>query len=211
MPQRLLKPGLTHSERWNRCSWPAQSLFIRLLNLVDDYARTDANVTLLASIAFPFGHPNGRRVTPDHVNTWLAELERADMLVRYSVNGGSYLQLNRWTERCRANSSRFPGPVAVNCQQMPSSVGDCQQSAANAALPSTTSTSTSTTAPVRERERDSSRVEQSKLRWGAVNRRIAELSSKPRVELTSGEREELRDLKKTRADIEAQQREGKFK
>ena len=39
MPHRVLRPPRSSSERWNRCQPMAQSLFIRLLTLVDDYSR----------------------------------------------------------------------------------------------------------------------------------------------------------------------------
>ena len=34
MPSRYLRSEITSSRRWNRCSWKAQSLYIRLLTLV---------------------------------------------------------------------------------------------------------------------------------------------------------------------------------
>ena len=53
MPQRFLRPGITTSRRWNSLDWDSQSFYIRLLTLVDDYGRFDADPQLLKSYAFP--------------------------------------------------------------------------------------------------------------------------------------------------------------
>lgn len=110
MPQRFLKPAIRQSRRWNRCSFAAQSLFIRLLTLVDDFARYEADPELLRSEAFPYGDPDGNPITVDNICQQMTALVDKDMMVIYDVNGVKYLELKRWSERVRSEKSRFPAP-----------------------------------------------------------------------------------------------------
>ena len=117
MPSRQLKSGIITSLRFNRVSWCAQNLYLRLIDLVDDYARFDAHPLIVARAAFPYGDPNGRIIPDAKIEAWLAELEQSHvtngdlpLLTRYEVNGVRYLVLHRWTERVRAEKSRCPDP-----------------------------------------------------------------------------------------------------
>jgi hypothetical protein len=110
MPQRFLRPTIRQSKRWNRLPWEAQSLFIRLLTLVDDFGRYEADPELLRSEAFPFGDPCGQMITVENICLQLQSLVSKNMIVLYTVNDVSYLQLTRWNERARAEKSRFPPP-----------------------------------------------------------------------------------------------------
>jgi hypothetical protein len=110
MPQRFLRPTIRQSKRWNRLPWEAQSLFIRLLTLVDDFGRYEADPELLKSEAFPFGDPCGQMITVENICLQLQALVSKNMIVLYEVNDASYLQLTRWNERARAEKSRFPPP-----------------------------------------------------------------------------------------------------
>ena len=95
MPQRFLKPGLPSSKRFNRVSWPAQGLFVRLLSFVDDMARFDADPEMLASSVFPYGDPRGRRVRAGEVQGWLEELRAGDLLCLYIHGEKQFLHLHR--------------------------------------------------------------------------------------------------------------------
>jgi hypothetical protein len=114
MPQRFLRPTIRQSKRWNRCPYDAQSLYIRLLTLVDDFARYEADPELLRSEAFPFGDPAGNLITIENICLQLQTLADKDMIVLYEVEGVKYLELKRWKENARAKESRFPAP----CKQM---------------------------------------------------------------------------------------------
>lgn len=52
MPQRFLRSGITNSDRWNAVSFEAQSLYIRILTLVDDFGRFDARIPILHGQCF---------------------------------------------------------------------------------------------------------------------------------------------------------------
>lgn len=211
MPTRQLKPGLSHSKRYNRTSWPAQSLYTRLLMHVDDHARYDADAELLASVLFPFGDPKGRRITAANVETWLGELATADLILRYTVEGQPYLKIQRWTERVRAAFSRFPAPP---CQQPAAVAGSCQQPAANAALPSSSPTSTSNPSPTSTGREimgavSMAEVQASRTRAGALLAQIRALEAR-KGELEMSEREELRKKRRALEELQKKQAAGEF-
>lgn len=128
MPQRILRQAIRQSKRWNRCTYFEQSLFIRLLTLVDDFARYEADGELIRSEAFPYGDPDGKVVPVTAIDSALLSIASKDMLLIYEFEGKKFMQLTRWKERVRADVSRFPDPKecallsnAVICQQMTAS------------------------------------------------------------------------------------------
>jgi len=140
MPVRILRPGLTTSERFNACDWFTQSLYVRLLTLVDDFGRYDANPRLLKSHAFPLSDD----VTPPTIAASCDQLSAAGLVQFYEVDGKKCLQLTKWQERVRSKS-RYPDPPpltsAVNCAQMiaddsnpPSIADNCAQLPSSYAL-----------------------------------------------------------------------------
>lgn len=120
MPQRFLRPGLTTSDRWNSVSWPAQSLYIRLLTLVDDFGRYDGRPAVL------FGHCFALRsdVTIDDTRVLRDELHHAKLIEVYLCEDGKeYVQVLKWEERTRAQASKYPEPFTI----LPTSDNNCQQ------------------------------------------------------------------------------------
>lgn len=124
MPQRFLRPRIRQSKRWNKLPYVEQSFYIRLLTLVDDYGRYEADSELLSSECFPFGHPEGPKVTAEAVWAWLEHLKSVGMLLLYEIAGKWYLQLTRWQERKRVDS-KFPEPPDEFCCQMSADVVKC--------------------------------------------------------------------------------------
>jgi len=120
MPVRLLRPGLTTSERFNACEWFTQSLYVRLLTLVDDFGRYDANERILKSHAFPLSDD----VTLDAIVKSCNQLSANGLVEFYECDGKKYLQLTRWQERVRAKVSKFP-PNADTCEQMTADASKC--------------------------------------------------------------------------------------
>lgn len=107
MPNRYLREEIITS-RWNKCSWMAQSLFVRLLGLVCDYGLYEADPTILCAQAFPT-YPHFRRRT---VEKLLRELADRDLISLYTVEGKPYLRILRWKERVRTLKSKYPCPSA---------------------------------------------------------------------------------------------------
>lgn len=121
MPVRFLRPGITTSKRFNRVAWEGQSLFLRLITLVDDYGRYEADPELLRSHAFPYGGPTGEPIPTALVSNWLQLLASASMVDLYEIEGKKYLQVSRWEERIRSRS-KYP---ANPCQQLPANDSKC--------------------------------------------------------------------------------------
>lgn len=109
MPQRFLRPGITTSKRWNRCDYFSQTFYMRLITLVDDYGRYEADPELLRSHAFPFGSPNGETVDLQTIVSGLQTLVHKELILTYEINGKGYLQLSRWQEHARSKS-KYPEP-----------------------------------------------------------------------------------------------------
>ena len=114
MPQRFLRPGLRDSDKWNACSFAAQSLYIRLLTLVDDYGRYDARISIIK------GHAMALRddVNPQHCAALRSELQSNALLLVYACDGKECLQLTNWQERARG-ASRYPAPTDSNTLRNP--------------------------------------------------------------------------------------------
>lgn len=105
MPQRFLRPGITTSDSWNAVSFRAQSFYIRILTLVDDYGRYDGRAAILHGQCFALRND----VKPQDSAADGRELENAGLIQFYEVGGKKFLRITKWGERVR-NSSKFPEP-----------------------------------------------------------------------------------------------------
>ena len=121
MPQRFLRPAIRQSKRWNRLPWDAQSLYIRLITLVDDHGRYEADPELLRSEAFPYGDPNGDVMDVTTIDNICKHLLSSGLVNFYEIDGTKYLQVLRWQERARSKS-KYPDPP---CKQMLSDENIC--------------------------------------------------------------------------------------
>lgn len=103
MPQRFLKPGITNSERWNSISWSAQSLFIRLLTIVDDYGRYDGRSPVIHGQCFSLYNAINpeRPVKLQETDKMLQEIAATHLVDIYVSEGKTVLQITQWTERLR--------------------------------------------------------------------------------------------------------------
>lgn len=109
MPQRFLRPGITTSKKFNRLDWITQSFFIRIITLVDDFGRYEADVFLLRSHCFPRGGPNGEDISCEQVAALRQHLLSSEMVDFYTApDGKEYLQVLQWQERARAEKSKYP-------------------------------------------------------------------------------------------------------
>ena len=112
MPQRFLRPGIVTSKRFNSCSWLGQTFYIRLLTLVDDFGRYEADASILRSHAFPL-HEDLRT---SQVTALCQELSDHHLAIFYRTpDGKDFLELTKWIEKPRAEKSRFPdfGPSCI--------------------------------------------------------------------------------------------------
>lgn len=103
MPQRFLRPGITNSERWNSVSWECQSLFIRILTLVDDYGRCDGRPPVLTGQCFSVWnalHPESP-CNLQQVEQMLQQLAASRLIQRYTADEKTVIQVTQWQERIR--------------------------------------------------------------------------------------------------------------
>lgn len=119
MPQRLLRPGLKDSPSWNACDWIAQSCYVRLLNVVDDYGRYEADPRIIRGHCFALRDD----ITMRTIDSICQQLSANHLVLFYEVDGKRFLQLTKWQERIRSES-KFPPPpndlltFDSNCRQM---------------------------------------------------------------------------------------------
>lgn len=141
MPQRFLKPGLTTSKKWNAVDWIAQSFYVRLITLVDDFGRYEGDLLLLRSHCFPYGDPNRNEIPLTTIENICKQLTTNALIIFYETHDGMrYLQLLRWQERPRAISSKYPA-FDNTCKQMFSNVSKCSP-------PSSSSSSSPSSPPI---------------------------------------------------------------
>lgn len=164
MPQRLLRPGITHSERWNAVGWAEQSLFIRILTFVDDYGRWDGRESVIWSHCYGvWNHQNPHSpaaatrkklprsaVTLQQLAEMLQRLAAAGLILIFddAPTGKRVLQVLQWQERIRDGAKeRWPAPPkSVNGSQPSAAPSrDPQQSAAPRSIPQLPTPSPSST------------------------------------------------------------------
>lgn len=103
---RTIKPEFPHSESMGRVSRDARLLFIMLWTICDDSGRTRGNSRMLSSLLFPYDDDANK-----HIGTWLKQLESEGCLVRYEVDGQSYIEICNWLSHQkidRPSPSKFP-------------------------------------------------------------------------------------------------------
>ena len=134
MPQRFLKPGITTSPKWNSVGWMAQSFYIRILTLVDDFGRFDGHPQILRSYALPLGDPDGQDIPVQTIVSICEQLHAKGLVLFYRINGKEYLQVLNWKENARAASSKFP-QFDSHCEQMFAGENKCYPPSSSSSLP----------------------------------------------------------------------------
>lgn len=113
MPQRFLRPGITNSARWNSVSFEAQSFYVRILTLVDDFGRCDGRAAVLWGQCFAVWNEQNpqKTIKLQQVAGLLQQLaaDCAQLIDRYESDGKTVLQVTQWQERVREGSkSKWP-------------------------------------------------------------------------------------------------------
>ncbi|MEO7387411.1 MAG: hypothetical protein ABIX37_10780 [Gammaproteobacteria bacterium] len=132
MPNRIIREGILSSERIASLGWAEEVFYRRLMSIVDDYGRTDANLQLLRSRCYPLQTDDVR--TAD-ISRWMAACQKAGLILGYEVADKCFVEVNNFGQQQRT-ASKFPNP--------PSRTGDgnqpistdikCSQTLANAHL-----------------------------------------------------------------------------
>lgn len=106
MPTRIMRDGILTSPRVNLLSEGAELFYRRLMSVVDDHGRFYATPMLLHAAVYP---RRLDKITEGKIASHLAECQKALLLVRYTVKGEEYLQLEDFGQRVQAKS-KFPNP-----------------------------------------------------------------------------------------------------
>jgi hypothetical protein len=125
VPQRFLRPGIRNSERWNSVSFKAQSLYLRILTLVDDFGRYDGRPAVIHGDCWSIWnhkHPD-EMIDPQENRSILQQLaeEGVNLIELYTSEGKEVLQVTQWQERIRQGvKERWPKnpKVAANCSKL---------------------------------------------------------------------------------------------
>lgn len=93
----------------NVCSldWPSEVLYRRLMSIVDDYGRHEANLQLLRSKCYPL-QTDAVRVAD--ISRWMAACQKAGLVVLYEVQGKQYIELRKFGQQQRSASKCPPPP-----------------------------------------------------------------------------------------------------
>lgn len=105
---RTIKPEFPESESMGRVSREARFLFIMLWLACDDEGKTRGHSRKLASTLYPYDED-----APKLIDGWLGELERENVVIRYQVDGATYLKVVAWAKHQKIDKpskSRLPDP-----------------------------------------------------------------------------------------------------
>lgn len=108
MPNRILREGILTSARVDRLTEGGEIFYRRLMSRVDDHGRHESHPELLRTACYPL---RVDRVKARHIIGWLAECEKAALLVTYKAGSKAYLQLIDWRQQVRSES-KCPAPDA---------------------------------------------------------------------------------------------------
>ena len=124
MPNRIIKESICTSDNIDQLTPFQEVVFYRLMVNCDDFGRYDARAKLLSSRLFPL-----RDIDPADIDDALDALQKADLIIVYSVDGKPYLQMKTWGkhQQPRAAKSKFPSPDDESCNQLQSNDINCNQ------------------------------------------------------------------------------------
>jgi hypothetical protein len=107
MPNRLLRDW-TDSDKVNQLSVHAERFFTRLIMKVDDYGCFFADCRLLKANLFPLLLDSIREAD---ILRWMADCQKAGLIVLYESNKKEYLQINDFNQRLRQKTLKYPLPT----------------------------------------------------------------------------------------------------
>ena len=143
MPNRILREGIIDSRAVNSLSDAGEIFYRRLMSVVDDYGRIEADLEILRARCFARSLDRWPLSRVSEVLTEVSGVLTDDghsLLTVYCVSNHNYLQINKFDQRIRAAKSKCPSPdgqVTVICQ-----------TSAARARTTTTTTPASTPVPV---------------------------------------------------------------
>jgi hypothetical protein len=127
---RLLK-NTTLSEKVNMLSFQAEVLFYRLIMVADDWGGFFATPKIVKANCFPLKTDTIRDAD---IARWIDEIEKAGVIVVYTVADKDYLRIVDFGQRLRTKRSKYPEPptdLLTIDSNVRTNDGELQQSAAD--------------------------------------------------------------------------------
>jgi len=107
MPNRMLRDW-TDSEAVNELSDKGERLFVRLIQVADDYGRFSANPKIVKGKAIPLLDWNLKEI-----NRLINSLHQAGLITLYGAKGKVFLEINNFNQRIRNQASKYPDPEVI--------------------------------------------------------------------------------------------------
>lgn len=116
MPNRIIRDAILSSEKVALLGWPEEVFYRRLMSIVDDYGRTEANPQLLRARCYPLQTDTVRVAD---ISRWMAACQKSGLILDYAVNGKRYLELINFQQQQRS-PSKWPAPASADsaCEQL---------------------------------------------------------------------------------------------
>ena len=116
MPNRIIREAILSSEKIASLGWPEEVFYRRLMSIVDDYGRTEANPQLLRARCYPL-QTDQVRVTD--IARWMAACQKSSLILCYADGSKQYLEVSNFQQQQRS-PSKYPAPPASanGCAQM---------------------------------------------------------------------------------------------
>lgn len=116
----------TGSEKVNAVSVHAERFFTRLIMKVDDYGCLFAHTSLLKANLFPLLLDAIREAD---ISRWMAECQKAGLIVLYEADGKKYLQILDFRQRLDKAKAKYPHPpnqreTVASVNRLPELVND---------------------------------------------------------------------------------------
>lgn len=105
MPDRVIRDELLTSERYWSVSIEAQQLFTHLLLCADSLGRFSGKNFTVRMACYP-----AHQRSPDLVEKFLNDLNDADLIRIYEVDGERFIFIPRYKQRLRYTDSKYPAP-----------------------------------------------------------------------------------------------------
>ena len=112
MPNRILKESICMSDNLALVSADAERLFYRLIVKCDDYGVYYGHEQIIKNTCFA---ANADQIPTDQIVKNLMELEIANLIERYEVNGKRYIHITTWHDhqKIRNKNPKYPLPAWV--------------------------------------------------------------------------------------------------
>lgn len=110
MPNRIVRESILTSESVCSLDWGEEVFYRRLMHIVDDYGRHEANPQLLRSRCYPL---QVDKVRVADITRWMAACQKAGVIVLYEAGGKAYVQIEKFGQQQRSPSKHPPPPTSA--------------------------------------------------------------------------------------------------